>query len=291
MINYAKVVESRVMGVSVQNSDSRLPIGDSSGGTFTSRINPLRGTLLWDRCTFVLHKVAVAGGATGGSYTLTLQTDAVSGYTGLPIAEVAGVGPNSASTIVFDSLHQSPSSPMPTHVNIDQTAAGGGITFDLFCFAKQYRGHMGSPAAGTAERIIMGNLIRGVSSTSDFSGDEGVSADTTFALGTSGSQMGMQNMRLWDNALYWGVAGNTIAGTHDVAVVGTVGGTTFVIAESHASSGVINVADERFALLNRHYGLSPNPSHVIWTEVTAGGVSDFRVVVLAKSGRGSMGKR
>lgn len=285
---FSKVVEARCWGVTTQNSDARLTMGDSSGGTFTQRANRLRGALLWDDCMFVLHNVAVAGGATGGSYTVTIQTDAIKGYTGLPLAQVT-LGPNSASTIVMDSLHQSPGSVLPTHMFIDQTAAGGGLTLTCDAIAKQYRGTLGTPGS-TAERVIQGNMIRGVSSTVDFSGDEGVSADTTFTLGTSGSNLGMNRIRLWDRAFYWVVAGNTIAGTHDADIVGTVSGTTFSIATS-GSGGALNVAGEKVALANNFYGQSPNPSQIIWTEVTAGGVSDFRVVVAAKTGRGSMGKR
>src|SRR3990167_1577999 len=104
---FSKVVESRIWGVTTQNSDTRITTGDSSAGTFTPLINPLKGSLLWDRCTYILKTVAVAGGATGGSYTVTIQTDAVVGYTGLPICSVA-LGPNSASTIVMGSSHSSP---------------------------------------------------------------------------------------------------------------------------------------------------------------------------------------
>lgn len=289
-MGFDKSVETRIFGVTVQNSDLRMTAGDSTGGTFTGQNNPLRGSLFWDDGMYVLHDVIVAGGATGGSYTVTIQTDAVVGYTGLPIARVA-LGPNSASDgIIMDNLHQSPSSPLPTHIFIDQTATGGGINFQCHVHAKQYRGTLGTAGQGTAERVLQGNMIQGNSSTVDFSGDEGVSADTTFAIGTSGSNMGMNRIRLWDHALYWGVAGNTIAGTHDVDVVGTIDGTTFTIA-STGTGGAIDVADEKVALASNFYGQSPNPSAIIWTEVNAGGVSDFRVVMMAKTGRGSLAKR
>ncbi len=43
---------------------------------------------------------------------------------------------------------------------------------------------------------------------------------------------------------------------------------------------------------NQFYGQCPNPSAMIWTEETGGdGVSDMRIVAIAKSGRGSMAKR
>ena len=291
MPKYDKTKETRVWGVTVQVTDIRMTAGDSSGGTFTRLDNPLRGTLMWDQCMYVLHDVSVGGGAIGGSYTVTIQTDAITGETGLPIAQAASVGPNSATTIVMDNLHQSPASPLPTHIFVDQTAGGStqGINFQCHAFAKQYRGFMGSPASNTSERVIQGYMIRGNSSTVDFSGDEGTSIDATFAIGTSGSNLGMNNMRLWDKALFWAINGNTEAGTHDVDIVGTIDGTTFTIATSGVG-GALDTADEAVALANNFYGQSPNPSAIIWTEVNAGGVSDFRVVVLAKSGRGSLAK-
>lgn len=290
MPKYDKTKETRIFGVTVQNADIRMTAGDSSGGTFTALDNPLRGTLLWDNCMYVLHDVLVAGGATGGSYSITIQTDAVVGETGLPIAQVTAVGPNSATTIVLDNLHQSPASPLPTHVFVDQTATGGGLNFQCHVFAKQYRGFMGSPASNTSERVIQGYMLRANSSTVDFSGDEGIAADATFTIGTSGSNLGMNNMRLWDTALFWGIAGNTIDGTADVDIVGTIDGTTFSIATS-GSGGAISAADEAVAIANNFYGQSPNPSAIIWNEVGAGdGVSDARIVVLAKSGRGSLAK-
>ncbi|KKN27297.1 hypothetical protein LCGC14_0866120 [marine sediment metagenome] len=291
-MSWEKVVNTRIWGVTGQESDIRMTAGDSSGGTFTGKANPLRGSLFWDRCMFVLQGVSVGGAATGGSFTVTIETDAIVGYTGMPIARATGIGPNSNSTIVMDSLHQSAASPLPTHLNIDITAGGSddGLTANCHVIAKQYRGVLGSPAIATAERVIMGNMIKGTSDTIDFSGDEGVSADTTFTLGTSGTDLGLNKMRLWDNAMYWAVSGNTEAGEHDVDIIATVGGTTVSIA-STGVAGALGVPDAKIALVNNFYGQTPNPSAIIWTEVGAGGVSDFRVVVMAKSGRGSMAKR
>jgi hypothetical protein len=272
-----KSVEARIFGVTSQNSDLRTTIaGNSSGGTSTPGPNPLRGTLCWDRAMFVLHKLAVAGGATGGSYTITLETDAVKGYTGLHIARAA-VGPNSASTVVMDNLHQSAGSPTPTHIFIDQTAAGGAVTFDLFAIAKQYRGFMGSPASGTAERCIQGTML--ATST--------IPTDVTIPMGLTVTNLGMGRMRLWDNAFYW-IRGLTVTGTWDLDVVSTVGGTTFSIA-STGSGGALSTGGT-LAVASNFYGASPNPTALIVTEVSAGTLTGGDVVVLAKSGRGSLAK-
>lgn len=296
-MGFEKVVETQIWGVTVQNSELRTVTGDSTGGTFTGRINPLRGSLMWDRCMFVLQDVVVAGGATGGSYSITIETDAVIGYTGLPIARVTGVGPESNTTIIMDNLHQSPSSPLPTHLFIDQTATGGGLTLTCHVIAKQYRGDFGVAAQGSAERIAQGTMLAGNSSTVDFSGDEGISADTTFTIGTSGSLVGMNRLRLWDNAMFWAVqndlAGGAI-GTHDVDIVATIGGNTVSIATTGTGGALDIVADStshRVAIPNSYFGLCPRPSTIIWTEVDAGGVSDPRIVFIAKAGRGSLAKR
>ena len=289
-MGFDKTYNVRLWGVTNQNADVRLTAGDSSAGTFTRQVNPLRGTLVWDRCAYVLTGVSVAGGATGGSYTVTIETDAVSGYTGLPIARVTGIGPNTRGRVVLTNLHDSPSSPLPTHINIDQTATGGGIWFQCFALAKQYRGTLGTAGANTAERVIQGTMLRGASFVGGpFTDGRGMTEDATFTLGTSGSNIGLNRMRLWDTAFFWVQAGNSVAGTHDVDIVSTVNGLTFSVA-STGTGGALDAANERLALASNVGGLTPNPTHIIWTETTAGGVSDARVIALVKSGRGSYAK-
>lgn len=284
---FDKTYNVRLWGVTNQNADTRITSGDSSGGTFTRQANPLRGTLCWDTCMFVLQGVSVAGGATGGSYTVTIETDAIAGYTGLPIAR-ATIGPLTARRVVMDNLHNSSGSPLPTHINIDQTAAGGGIWFQAWAIAKQYRGTLGNPAGSNSERVIAGTMLRGASGFG-FADSRGMTEDATFTLGTTGTALGMHRLRAWDRAFYWAQAGNSVAGTHDVDIVATVGGATFSVA-STGTGGLLDAANERVAIPSNFYGMSPNPTAIIWTEVSAGGVSDARVIVMAKSGRGSMAK-
>jgi hypothetical protein len=288
-LGFDKTLTARLWGVTNQATDTRLTCGDSAAA-FTAFANPMRGTLCWDRAMYVLTGVSVAGGATGGSWTITIETDAVKGYTGLPVAQAADIGPLSNSTIIMDNLHQSLGSPLPTHINCDITAAGGGIWFQCHALAKQYRGTLGTAGAATSERVLQGTMLRGASFTGGaFTDGRGMTEDTTFTLGTSGSDLGLSRMRLWDNAFYWVQAGVSVAGTHDVDIVATVGGSTVSIA-STGTGGALNAAGERLALASNFYGQSPNPSAIIWTETTAGGVSDARVVMMAKSGRGSMAK-
>lgn len=282
MMNFGKVVEARLWGVTTQIGDLRLTVGDSSGGTFTSRANPLRGTLLWDRCMYVLTGVSVGGGATGGSFTVTIETDAIAGFTALPIAR-ATLGPLSPTTVVMDSLHQSAASPLPTHIDINQTVANAGSTqavrFQCHAVAKQYRGVLGTAGSRTSERILQGSMVTIATS----------SADTTFILGTSDTNLGMNRMRLWDTALFWGVAASTITGTWDYDVIGRVGGTTVTIA-STGVGGALATQGDKVALANNFYGQAVNPTQVILTEVTAGTIQITDLVGIAKSGRGSMSK-
>ena len=290
---FSKVVEARIWGVTSQNSDARITTGDSAAGTFTGLVNPLKGSLLWDRAQYILKAVAVAGGATGGSYTVTIQTDAVVGYTALPICSVV-LGPNSPTTVVMGSSHGSPGSPLPTHMFIDQTATGGGLTLQCHVIAKQYRGVLGSPASNTSERIIQGNMLRGASySGGPFTDGRGMTEDATFILGTTGSTLGLHRMRLWDIAFYWVVNGVSVAGTHDVDLISVIDGTTFSFASTNAvggAGGAVSAAGEKVPITSLIGGQSPSPTAIIWTEVSAGGISDARVVVLAKSGRGSLAK-
>src|SRR5262245_60823264 len=155
-----------------------MPIGTSTGGTFTSAVNPLRGTLFWDRCMYVMTGISVSGGATGGSFTVTVETDALAGYTALPIARLR-LGPNSTGTLVMDSLHRSAGSPMPTHLFVDQTVASPGLSqsgsFTVWALAKQYRGVLGTAGGQkTSEHILQGSLAgdqRATSANGDFTDD------------------------------------------------------------------------------------------------------------------------
>jgi len=287
MMNFGKVKETRLWGVTAQFSDVRLPIGDSAAGTHTSFANPLRGTLFWDRCQYILSGVTVNGGATGGSFTVTIETDALRGYTALPIARLR-LGPNSTGRIVMDSLHRSAGSPTPTHLRIEDTITAGAtqaLSFQVHCFAKQYRGVLGS-GGGTSERILQGSLAGNQSATSA-GGD--FTTDTTLVVGISDTNIGMNRMRLWDNAMFWAIAGSTITGTWEVDVVGTCAGGTFTIATTGTTGNIATIGD-KFALANATYGQAVNPTRVIVTEVSAGTINALEVVGIAKSGRGSLAK-
>ena len=102
--------------------------------------------------------------------------------------------------------------------------------------------------------------------------------------------IGMGRMRLWDNAMFWAIAGSTLTGTWEVDIVGTVGGRTVTIATS-GTTGNIAATGDKFALANAAYGQCVNPTRIIVTEVSAGTINALEVIGIAKSGRGSLAKR
>ena len=288
MLNFSKVVETPIFGVTQQFSDVRIPIGFSTGDAHTSIANPLRGTLFWDRCMYVMTGISVNGGATGGSFTVTVETDALRGYTALPIARTR-LGPNSTGTLVMDSLHRSAGSPVPTHLQVTDTITAGATqaaSFVVHAIAKQYRGVLGTQGAATSERILQGSLAGNQAATST-GGD--FTTDTTLVIGITDTNIGMGRMRLWDNAMFWAIAGSTITGTWEVDIVGTVGGRTVTIATSGTTGNIATIGD-KFALANAAYGQCVNPTRVIITETTAGTINALEVVGIAKSGRGSLAK-
>lgn len=286
-MSFERTKDVRLFGVTNQNSTVRMTAGDSSGGTFTKQNNPFRGALVWDDLNFVLQGVSVAGGATGGSYTITIHSDAVLGYTGLPIAQAAGIGPNSKGTIVMESQHGAKCGVLPTHIFINQTASGGGIWFQCQAIGRWERGTFGTRGIKTSERVIQGTMLRGTSTSGQFASDAGIAASTTFTLGTTGSNLGTNRLRYWDNAMFWAVAGNSVSGTHDISIVGKIGGKTFTIATS-GTGGALSSAGQKLAIGSSFHGPSVTPTQILWTVVSAGGVSDARVVGVFKSRRGTM---
>lgn len=286
-MSFERTRQNRVWGVTNQNSTVRMVMGDSSGGTFTKMVNPFRGALVWDDLMFVLQGVSVAGGATGGSYTVTIHTDAIIGYTGLPVAATATIGPNSPKTIVFENSHFARCGALPTHMLVTQTASGGGIWFQCHAMGRWERGTFGTRGIKTSERVIQGTMLRGTSAQGQFGDDAGLSASTVLTLGTTGTNLGTNRLRLWDSAMFWAVAGNTISGSHDLNIIAKVGGTTATIATT-GLGGALSSAGQKIAIGSSFHGLCPTPTQIIFKIASAGGVSDLRIVGVFKSRRGTM---
>lgn len=291
-MSFSKVVDTAIFTASLLNSSQRMPLSGTYSGatlsTVTALANPLRGTLLWDECIYTITGVTVAGGATGGSYTITLETDAVMGYTALPIASVI-LGPNhvNGAAIIMDNNHHCPGSPLPTHVQMTQGSTGL-CSFTINAVAKQYRGTLGTAGNRTSERVLQGSLLgnpgpgAGTITT--------ITTDTTFVLGRTDTDIGMGKMRLWDNAFFWAVGNSATTGTWDVDIVGRVGGATTTLART-GTAGTITALWDKKPLINQFYGCMVNPTHVIVTEVSAGTIAGLEVVGIAKGGRGTQAKR
>jgi hypothetical protein len=296
---YEKVKHERLFGYTGQGTlDAIQPVGDSSGGTFTQRANPMSGTDFWDSCMYVVHGVSVAGGATAGSFAITV-VGTVDGVTGLPIAEVSGLGTNSSTSLTVVNLHNSPSSILPAGVIVQDraAAAAGTVSFQLWCLAKQYRG---SGRKWTKDRTVSGTLFRSNThlTTPIVNGDDTIDLSVT---GASGNFQGLDAIRLWDNALYWfthtgiyGVTGSSSIYRGDIvgAIGNTTGGNTITIATATGLgqlSDAPGVIGEKLAMAQEHFGISPRPDSIILTETTAGtGLSGVRVLVAAKTGRGTL---
>ncbi len=95
-------------------------------------------------------------------------------------------GPNSPPTVV-ENLHQSPAAPLPTHMNIEQTAPGGGLTLTCEVIAERSK--------QTTRTLILG------------------------APGTAQSN----RKRPWRRALFWAVA-DVVTGSHDADLIANVDG-------------------------------------------------------------------
>jgi hypothetical protein len=279
---YEKVVEARIWDINgVSDSTRQTSAGAiSQVPALTAAAHPMRGAKFWDRAVFVVNGVSLGGDT--GTYTIQLE-GTVNGVTGLPISSLQ-VDADTAPTAVMDNLHDAPGTIIPDAITITEDLdAGTGLFCEVHVAAKQYRGSLrNSPnGAGTKQRSIEGFMFQ---SGRDLASDN-LNGDVTMTLGTSGNAMGLDRMRLWDNAQYWVVNGETTASTYTTEIVGEIGGATHTIV----SVAGLNAAGEKLALAGNMHGASPNPTQIIFTETGASdGLSDVRVIVAAKSGRGTL---
>jgi hypothetical protein len=293
---YDKTLDTWLFEAVLVNSTVRKELGPKLSGAdlatvTTARANPMRGTLLWDEAMYIITGMTVAGGATGGSYTITLQTDAILGYTALPIAS-ATIGPNHKLTgaIVMDNVHQSPGSPLPTHVQITQGSTGL-CHFTINAIAKQYRGVLGGNTNKTSERIMVGRLHGDATPATPSS----ETVDTNYPLGNTNT-LGLHKLRLWDKAFFWAIGTSAVTGTWDVDIVsyvhaGLAGSTVTVATTSKTTAGAISALWDKKPLINLFYGSMTPPASVLITEVSAGTNKGLVVVGMAKTGRGTAAKR
>lgn len=265
----------------------------STGGDSTGRnvANPFRGTLYWDSMNFYLTGASQTAGT---SFVIQVETDAIKGHTGLVIAGISTSTGGTSGFLRIPNLHKTPGSPIPTHLNVIRTVGTSGtITFELWAQGKATRGNLStSGGAGRGgDRVLQGNMF---DSAINLSADA-LTADATFTLtagGASANFQGLDKMSLWEHTNFWLVGGATTTGSWQAAIVGTINGVTYVIAETTAkklngTSDAASYPNPVVPLEHYYSGVCPRPTSVIITEVDTGGISNCRVVMVAKSHKGT----
>lgn len=264
-------------------------VTDSNGSTFTP--NPFSGTLFWDSMNYYLTGVSIG---TGASYVIQVETDAIAGFTGLPIAGVS-LSTGSSGFVRIPNLHKIPGSPVPTHVNVIRTVGTGtsSCAFQLWASGKAQRGTLSTQggAGKCSDRTLQGAMWNSARNLSI----DNLTADATFTLSAGGGSanfQGLDKMALWDQACFWLVAGNTVNGSWQAAIEGTINGVTYIIAETTAKklNGTSDAASyPRPVVPLEHYyaGVTPRPTSIIINEIDAGGISNAQVVMVAKSTKGT----
>ena len=263
-------------------------VTDANGSTFTP--NPFNGTLLWDSMNYYLTGVSIG---TGASFVIVVETDAIAGFTGLPIAGVS-LSTGSSGFVRIPNLHKVPGSPVPTHVNVIRTVGTGtsSCAFTLWATGKAQRGNLSTQggAGKCSDRTLQGAMWNSARNRTI----DDLAADATFTLtagGASANFQGLDKMALWDQAMFWFVAGATVNGSWQAAIEGTVDGVTYIIAETTAkklngTSDAASFPNPKVPMEHYYAGSTPRPTRIIINEIDAGGISNAQVVMVAKSTRG-----
>lgn len=270
-----KTTHTQLYSIATQEDDTNLiPIGGSSlSGTAVLGVNGMGGAALWNQVAYT-HKV---GAVSAGSFHVTLW-GRVNGMSYI-IAEHRN-GPAIAGQFPFDVTTHTPYTPRPTHVMFDETAAGG-LTSTINAVAKQYRGWYPGATSRYADKIIEGAFLGSTTTTTD----------TTYTLsnnpaasagGASGSRIaGTDKIYLWD-ALCTYANITACSATHQLHLVGTVAGSTVIIASTPQYSGVTKLAFQ-----NQFYGPVPKPTAILHTNITGGGpTTTFQVDFIGKANKG-----
>ncbi len=281
---FEKVVSGLLWTLTAENDSLNYDqAGLVTGGTgvIATHDHIMSNHKFWDHCVYTTDSMAVSGGATGGSYTITI-VGTVAGFTGLPIARLSDIGPNSPDSEVIPNLHNSTGSIIPTGLSVVQGNTGA-ITVSVFVDAKTNRGVLSGGATG-GDRVLEGVLRTEDALQVDATRTTSVPGGTTFS-----NTGGMHKMRFWDQAMYW-VKTFITDGTWEVDIVGkTHEGTTITMART-GTGGTIAATEDHCMIpipsLN-FAGQSFPPVETIWTEVGAstGGIS-ASVIFSAKTSRG-----
>ena len=272
-----KTTHARLYSIDTQETDTTIiPVGGTSiGGTITTAPNPCIGTKLWDRAAVMVNL-----GIAGGSFDVRLY-GRVNGNT-YPTARLTTTD-NVAGTYVMTNLCQSPYMVQPSHIEFDETAAGG-ITATVEFVGKHYRGYFPGKAHDS-DKIIEGRLIGSTVVTADATHNLRINP-TAAQGGAAGAHFGgLEKYYLWDAACFFAETTTTTNGAWTVYIIGEIAGTTVVIAQSPSIAG-----NTKVAFMNQFYGAVPKPTAIIFDETSAGtwtGVIDF----IAKGHRGQRSRR
>ena len=286
-----KISDARLYSVTVAADDSVVIIplsGASVGNTWSSSANLAAGPKMWDNFFGFIGVTA-----SGGSYQVTLWGN-VNGMSYQLADAFIGrdnvASPATVSNIPFVNRTNTPYIPAPTHIFIDETAAGN-LSGEVRFIGKAYRGFYPG-RANSGDRAVEGRLL---GSTAYQGGTNPTFfnialADNPAAAsgGAAGARTaGTGKVRVWDKfCAYANVSGQSGA-SQQLFLIGTVGGlasstsgTTIEIARTPVFSGVTKVAFQMTG------GAAINPTHVIYKAVGVSANATFQIDFMAKAGRG-----
>lgn len=286
-----KVSEGSLYSLVAAADDSVIFIrlaGTSVGNEATTLPNPAAGPKLWDNFFGVLGVSASAG-----SYTVTLW-GSVNGMTYQIADAFTGrdnvASPATVGNVPFINRTATACIPTPTHIFIDETAAGN-LSGEARFVGKTYRGFYPGRAS-SGDRVVEGRLLGSTAyqgGTNPTFFNIALSDNPAAASGgAAGARTaGTGKVRVWDSlCAYANVTGQSGA-SQQLFLIGTVGGwasgtngTTVEIGKTPVFSGVTKVAFQMTG------GAAINPTHVIYKAVGVSASATFQIDFIGKAGRG-----
>ena len=262
--------------------------GTSVANAATTQANPAAGPRMWDNFFGVLGVTA-----SGGSYQVTLwgQVNGMSYQLADAFTGRDNVGsPATVGNIPFVNRTNTPYMPAPTHIFLDETAAGN-LSGEARFIGKSYRGFYPGRAT-SGDRVIEGRLLgstayQGGTNPTFFNVALSDNPAATAGGAAGARTAGSGRIRVWDKlCAYANVTGQSGA-SQQLFLIGTVGGwgsdtngTTVEIARTPVFSGVTKIAFQMTG------GAAINPTHIIYKAVGVSANATFHVDFMGKAGRG-----
>ena len=243
---------------------------------------------MWDTFFGVLGVTA-----SGGSFQVTLW-GLVNGMTYQIADAFSGrdnVGtPATVGNVPFVTRTNTPYIPTPTHIFLDETAAGN-LSGEARFVGKTYRGFYPGRAS-SGDKVIEGRLLgstayQGGTNPTFFNVALSDNPAATAGGAAGARTAGTGKVRVWDKfCAYANVTGQSGA-SQQLFLIGTVGGwgsatngTTVEIARTPVFSGVSKIAFQMTG------GGFINPTHVIYKAVGVSANATFHIDFMGKAGRG-----